>query len=56
MPVLGVCLGHQAMAHACGATVDLAVRPMHGRLPDSINYIAIQRSSATSNRSTESQN
>lgn len=32
VPVLGVCLGHQAMAHACGATVDLAVRPMHGRL------------------------
>ncbi|MGJ7491428.1 aminodeoxychorismate synthase component I [Variovorax sp. ZT4R33] len=37
VPVLGVCLGHQAMAHACGATVDLAVRPMHGRL-DKISH------------------
>ncbi|MGR4870328.1 aminodeoxychorismate synthase component I [Variovorax sp. LARHSF232] len=32
MPILGVCLGHQAMAHYCGATVELACRPMHGRL------------------------
>ncbi|MBS0341375.1 MAG: aminodeoxychorismate synthase component I [Proteobacteria bacterium] len=34
VPILGVCLGHQAMAHYCGATVGLACRPMHGRLDE----------------------
>lgn len=37
VPVLGVCLGHQAIAHHCGATVGLAVRPMHGRI-DQIDH------------------
>ncbi|MEV5414191.1 aminodeoxychorismate synthase component I [Thermopolyspora sp. NPDC052614] len=32
IPLLGVCLGHQAVAYAHGATVDLAPEPRHGRL------------------------
>ena len=29
-PVLGVCLGHQIMARACGGSVERATRPVHG--------------------------
>ena len=32
IPILGVCLGHQVIAHALGATVEKGDRPYHGKL------------------------
>jgi anthranilate synthase component II len=32
IPVLGVCLGHQCLAHQFGARVERAILPMHGKI------------------------
>ena len=32
VPMVGICLGHQAIAKYFGGTVEKAIRPMHGKL------------------------
>lgn len=32
IPILGICLGHQVIAHVMGATIDKALQPMHGKV------------------------
>lgn len=36
LPVLGICLGHQAIGLACGAHLEKAKKPMHGKLSEII--------------------
>ena len=34
LPILGVCLGHQAIGEFFGAKLDKAIRPMHGKISE----------------------
>ncbi|WMJ72574.1 aminodeoxychorismate/anthranilate synthase component II [Cytophagaceae bacterium ABcell3] len=34
LPILGICLGHQAISQYFGATLSHAIKPMHGKLSE----------------------
>ena len=36
LPILGVCLGHQAIGEFFGSKLDKAIRPMHGKISEII--------------------
>ncbi|BDD08595.1 glutamine amidotransferase [Fulvitalea axinellae] len=38
LPVLGICLGHQALGEYFGASVEKAIKPMHGK-PSVIRHV-----------------
>jgi anthranilate synthase/aminodeoxychorismate synthase-like glutamine amidotransferase len=38
LPMLGICLGHQALGEFYGAVVTKAIRPMHGKISEVITY------------------
>lgn len=38
VPVLGICLGHQAIAEYFQGTLKKAIRPMHGKISEVINH------------------
>ncbi|RKP10533.1 ADC synthase, partial [Thamnocephalis sphaerospora] len=49
LPVLGVCLGHQAIAHVCGAQIVHAPEPVHGQ----VHHVHLQHRTSTDHDALE---